>query len=244
MRQLMVSTLCVLWCVGLAGGDWQDGDPYKMHYPQRPDPTGWDVYATWPVNLADDWRCTETGSVSEIHVWGSWWLGLEADITAIYASIRANIPAGEGGIGYSRPGDLLWDGQFLPGAFSVIPGGSGQQGWYEPNTGYTNRPDHDQYHQINIENIDTPFQQTVGEIYWLEISVTTDPTDRYWGWKTSVDHFMDDAVWKEYWMDTWQELRDPVTDESLDLAFVIVPEPVTVVMLACGMAGLVGRRRA
>src|SRR5262245_12758426 len=62
--------------------DWNQGDPFKMHYPQLPEltSTGLDVLATaqGPGSaspskiLADDWLCTFTGPVSDIHIWGSW----------------------------------------------------------------------------------------------------------------------------------------------------------------------------
>jgi hypothetical protein len=42
---------------------------HKMHFPQLPDPTGWDVRA---YCIEDDWQCSETGYVSDIHFWGSW----------------------------------------------------------------------------------------------------------------------------------------------------------------------------
>ena len=51
--------------------DWDPGDDYKMHYPQMPDPEGWDVclVCQW---LADDFGCTETGPITDIHFWISW----------------------------------------------------------------------------------------------------------------------------------------------------------------------------
>ena len=39
------------------------------------------------------------------------------------------------------------------------------------------------------------------------------------GWKTSLEHFRDDAVWGG--PDNWNPLFDPITGETLDLAFVI-----------------------
>ena len=53
-------------------GDWNPGDPCKMHSPQRPDPVGWDVDVTSTVGypmrlLADDFLCTETGPLTGVH---------------------------------------------------------------------------------------------------------------------------------------------------------------------------------
>ncbi len=51
---------------------WQSGDPHKMHFPQLPDVEGWDVDVTYANILADDWKCSETGPVEDIHFWYSW----------------------------------------------------------------------------------------------------------------------------------------------------------------------------
>ena len=59
------------------GNMWRPGDRHKMHFPQLPDESGWDVRATRPVVLGDDWRCSETGWVKDIHFWGSWQKGLQ-----------------------------------------------------------------------------------------------------------------------------------------------------------------------
>ena len=74
------------------------------------------------------------------------------------------------------------------------------------------------------------------------------------GWKTSPEHWNDDAVWADYddsgIVPVWHELRypdgHPRYGESMDLAFVItVPEPGTLVLLATVCVGLlfVWRRR-
>jgi len=74
--------------------NWQPGDPHKMHFAQLPDTTGWDVNATWPVVLADDWECSETGWVKDIHFWGSWRDGIQGEISQFVLSIHEDIPAG------------------------------------------------------------------------------------------------------------------------------------------------------
>jgi hypothetical protein len=85
--------------------------------------------------------------------------------------------------------------------------------------------DHFMYFQINVENIPTPFMQQKDEIYWLEVVIL--PAG-YPGWKTSLDHFRDGAIYWDHVHGQWAELRDPITDESLDLAFVITGGPTAI----------------
>ena len=67
-----VAALLILLATGSAAlADWDEGGPYKMHYPQLPKvDLGWDVClcCQW---LADDFQCTETGTIDDIHLWVS-----------------------------------------------------------------------------------------------------------------------------------------------------------------------------
>lgn len=231
--------------------DWNPGDPHKMHFPQLPDPQGWDVNMTFPKVLADDWRCSETGPVSDLHFWFS----IERDSTQtlaalaaagiVHARIHADIPATP--TSFSRPGELLWERDFPvgPGSAFFRHYGTGNQGWYDPNPPpVVRRPDHINFFQMNIENILDPFVQQLGTIYWLDLSIKLPPsiTDRV-GWKTSLQHFNDDAVWGDFPTPIdWHELRDPITQQSLDLAFVITPEPGMIGLAAIGLLSLLRRR--
>jgi hypothetical protein len=175
-------------------------------------------------------------------------------------SIHKDIPDPDGdGPLYSLPGELEWERDFFPGEFIERhePQYTGDQGFYVPadGTGGAFFPDHHLYHQINIDNIRDPFIQEEGTIYWLDIQVTHNPdtADAWWGWKTTQDHFNDDAVWWDStFQDTasgtvggWRELRDPFNPEiSLDMAFVLTPEPATLIVLALGMLPvLIGKSR-
>ena len=132
----------MVFVAGSARADWDPGDGHKMHYPQLPDPYGWDVLATYPKVLADDWLCTETGPVSDIHLWGSWEGDQPENIEEVGVAIFDNISAGEGGISYSRPGNMLWSTGFGPDQFTLRPYGDGEQGWYDPYRPYEHqRPD-------------------------------------------------------------------------------------------------------
>jgi hypothetical protein len=237
----ILMTLIVVVGLGVpAWADWDVGDPYKMHFPQLPDPEGWDVNATFPKVLADDWMCTETGWVTDIHFWGSWREDFESPIAAIHLSIHDNIPQGPDG--YSIPGEPLWETTLAPGMWIERFWDEGDQGWFDPNTGEYWEHDHFVMWQYNVFlPEDLWFWQEEGTIYWLDISVTPEDPIAQWGWKTSLDHWNDDAVWGDYPVEWWGELHDPINGESLDMAFVITPAPGTLALLA--LAGLASRRR-
>jgi len=95
-------------------GGWQPGDDHKMHFPQLPDEDGWDVNATYPLILADDWECSETGYVKDIHFWGSWKHDYTGVIDSFVLSIHNDIPAGVVPPGiYYNSGDCNQDGVAL-----------------------------------------------------------------------------------------------------------------------------------
>ena len=222
--------------------DWDIGDSYKMHYPQLPDPNGWDVSNTYYTGVADDWLCTESGPVSDIHVWYSWFNDVPDVPEFLHVGIWTDDRTGE----FSKPGTRLWHKDFLvddPGV-SVRPWGTGDQGWYDPVTGFMDPNNHQETWQLNLLiDPQEAFVQTQGNIYWLEVSVKLPlGTESQLGWKTSMsEHFEDDAVWYEVGSPTpaWQEITDPVTGVSLDMAFVITPEPGTLVLLGMASLGLV-----
>ncbi len=231
-----VAAALLMFVAGPASADWFPD--YKMHYPQMPDPNGWDINMTYPKVLADDWQCIESGYVRDIHFWVSWNDDIVGDITGVHLSIHDNDLSGP----YSKPGVELWAGDFLPGDFIVGYWESGDQGWYNPNTGDVLPGNHHDTYQINFNWIDDAFYQEAGQIYWLDVSVVVE--DGEIGWKTSESpQFEDDAVWGDLPVPIWEELVDPITGISLDLAFVITPEPTSLGLLMLGGFALLRRRR-
>lgn len=236
--------------------DWDPADGHKMHYPQMPDPFGWDVNITRVPGVvpqrvvADDWMCSETGPVTDIHFWGSWRQDLKGLVEWIDVTIYSDVPVGQGTLPYSHPGQQLWFQSFHPGEFTERYWGSGDQGWLDPYYQQAIRPDHMGIWQYNITGINVPgaFDQVEGTIYWLAISVRLDPVSPagvQFGWKTSIDHWNDDATWVNLppaGAIPWEELRDPYTGQSLDMAFVITPEPVSLLLLVLGTLMLCRRR--
>ena len=243
---------------------WSVNDPYKMHFPQPPDPNGWDV-AFPPLvptvlqgTLGDDWQCTETGPVSDIHLWVSFRgdrtpltpppLGRVAGTVQIWSNVPA-IPNGDGS--FSHPGDPLWTMFFdtnMPNV-RMDRDGTGEQGWLEPPTSGA-RPDHFQIYQISMLTVD-PYIQQAGETYWLMANLFADDpagtTRVEVGWKTSYLHFQDAAVFYDPSSPVkWLPLSDlPTGTAPLDLAFVIttIPEPATILLIVLGVVGLVAYSR-
>lgn len=198
---------------------WNVGDPHKMHWPQLPDEDGWDVMATEPIVLADDFLCTETGPITDVHFWGSWRNGEVGTIDTFWLSFHRNIPADMNPEGFSKPGETLWETPVPIEFVNVIPiDATVMEGWYDPSQPEILLDDHSEYFQYNIcfwEFLDAAdlFYQMQDSIYWLNISaVTSDPgTAMLWGWKSTEDHWEDDAVWA-YWGELdWQEIYEPGT---------------------------------
>lgn len=248
----MVGALTLLTVAAQA--DWDVGDPHKMHYPQLPDPAGWDVKVDGPNVVADDFLCTEKGPITGIHFWGSWIDDIVGKIDLIHLSIHTDDRTGT----FSKPGDLLWETNIdnsdpSAGSFTLRPWGlpdpSLPQGFYDP---YPQEPltapqNHGQTWQVNLSiPEEAAFEQQEGEIYWLDIHVVSDwvigqPAPQF-GWKTSLDHFEDDAVFEDM-AGEWQELFDPVSGVSMDMAFVVVPEPASIIMILMSGGGFIFVRR-
>lgn len=262
MKRVLVALMMIgalMFLAAPATADWFPGDDHKMHHPQLPDPQGWDVDFIWPNVVADDWKCSQTGPVSDVHLWFS----VERDgpgvppeqilgaLQSIHLSIHKDIPVDESTTGYSMPGELLWERDITQVIVPLIPAGQGDQGWADPLGGIWRRPDHQFFFQANMIEIDRPFIQQEGEIYWLDVSVkmAAGYDGPRIGWKTTKDVWNDDAV---FLLDdatgapAWQELWEygETGGRSLDMAFVITPEPGTVAMLlGAGLMGLLAYAR-
>ena len=222
-----------------AWANWNPGDGHKMHFPQLPDPNGWDIDVVPGNSAADDWRCSASGPVEDIHFWYSWEQDEVGIIDRVDVTIWSNIPAAESPMGFSIPGNPLWTREFLTPELHTQWYGEGTQGFFDAGGGWYPE-DHVNYYQCNIVNIAEPFVQVKDSIYWLELSVLIrDPVATHIGWKTSKDHFMDTAVFRAD--PFWIELIDP-DENMLDLAFVITPEPSGLALVLLGGLMLLRRR--
>ncbi len=190
--------------------------PFKMHFPQRPDELGWDVLATDPQILADDWLCTETGFISGIHFWGSWLDDIEGNILAFDVRIYSDVPGSP-----STPGTLLWQWVAPAGSWTesrIVPGTL--EGWYDPSVPLSLANNHANYFRYDLQPIPDTFFQFYGTIYWLAITAIVEDGTGQWGWKSSIDHFNDAAVWRNG--GPWLDMFEPTSvKQRLDLSFVI-----------------------
>ena len=238
MNVARVCTLLIVVTAVAAGAlaDWIPEDGHKMHFPQLPDPEGWDVGFWWEEAtqgmrmsnmLADDWQCSETGEVTDLHFWVSMQGDLEPQepgmplpftIHTIEFSFYKDLPADpDQGRLYSMPGERIRT--YLASnadAFSVRWVGDGPQGWYNPGSGehvppLDDPPDHINIYQVNIPDLPEPFTQNEGEIYWVQLDVWASDLQGEMarlGWKTADlraypdpftgQSFMDDAVYMEW----------------------------------------------
>lgn len=171
---------------------------------QNPDPTvnGMDVLAG-PTNvngfatmLADDFICTQTGPISDIHIWGSWlndlvdkrptfWIGIWSDVPR-----SNNVP--------SHPGNLLWWQQFSPGQYrSSLFQTVGYESFYNPNPPARLMGADHQIWQYDFFPQDPFVQQgtpALPHTYWLSVVASNVP-NKFFGWKTTRDHYNDFAVY-------------------------------------------------
>ncbi|MHC4527608.1 MAG: DUF7901 domain-containing protein [Planctomycetota bacterium] len=208
---LVCAFVFVIGAAGVTVGDWDPGDGHKMHFPQLPDPCGWDICLAHQF-IADDWECDETGPVTDIHFWVSWKGDIVSPIMvwAVYI-FDADPQTGE-------PNEGVWDlGMAINYDYHERRAGTGKQGWFCPTEGIPYLNDHNDFYQINITDIENPYIQQEGRHYWLAIRAFGSEVFPV-GWKTSQDHFGMGALWT-YDGATW----GPVAPggEPQDLAFVI-----------------------
>jgi hypothetical protein len=207
----------VLFAAGTALADWNIGDPNR--WAQLPNMSGQDIE---PL-LADDWLCTQSGPVTDVHFWTFNYSLYTNDPfpsgVPIYMTISSNNP-NYNELAYSAPDLQLWDRYFQPGEYTVREWGTSH--W-----------------QFNITDIKNPFPQKEGQTYWLGLRIQLGDNPHLF-WNYTDDGHMDKAVY-------WTYLENPTNPSWFpiggDLAFVITPEPATVCLLGLGSLTLLGRNR-
>lgn len=202
---------------GLA--DWPDNNTNVAKWYQFPDRSsnGYDILAGapplgpagsgMPIILADDFQCTRSGPITDIHIWGSW-LGLTGPTNLppipITLGIWTDVPAvtNSTSITNSHPGTLLWSQTFAPGQYQVRPVASVPDGetFWNPDPAPVGLILGSEFiiWQYNFYPTN-PFVQQVGTNYWLSMTAgSADPAGTpgpLFGWKTTAtNHWNDDAV--------------------------------------------------
>ena len=240
MKRLIVLAVVLLLTVP-AAADWYPGQPAKwVQYPDLA-PTGMDVNTSSPFYLlADDFLCTETGPITDIHIWGSWYHdylpgGFDPYGVTFTLSLHADIPDSQSPTGYSMPGEILWIREFHGPAGDFVPmiwEEGIDEGWMEPPDSYEFPGDHVCWqYNFFIDEAEAFIQEGTPDnpvVYWLDVQASPLDGQAWFGWKTSLDHWNDDAVWgygPEPYFGPWFELiyppQHPWWGESIDLAFVI-----------------------
>lgn len=200
-----------------------DNDGAK--YVQLPNFQGLDVWNNGPYVLADDFVCTNTGPISDIHLWGSW-LGDQPPDTNIgfWIAIYDDVPVNATN-NFSHPGNLLWNEQFTPGQYIQSFWGTGSESFLDPGPPNNLGPESNiWYYCFYPTNIFT--QQgsaSAPKIYWLMVYASG--TTRQYGWKTTTVVSNDVSVHAP-WPGSppignpgWTPTLQSPTGGTLDLAF-------------------------
>src|SRR5262245_50170801 len=214
--------------------------PAHAHWPntndtkfvQFPDTSsnGMDIFLkNFPTILADDFICTNTGPISDIHLWLSSLqnfptTGAQFELS-IWSDVQADPTTGQ----LSHPGVRLWSETFNPGDYSIVVAYTNlNETFWDLDPVTFMGPDNTLF-QYNFYP-KQPYTQTGNPtnhvIYWLGVSMVGN--DPFQGWKTSTNHLGPDfAVLGHYAganVTDWRTLYDPrvpANSVGLDFSFAL-----------------------
>ena len=198
--------------------------------------------------MADDWLCNATGTVTDIHWWGSYWAPYPAEPYSDYSDSRPNAPAG----GITGFNITIWnDVQVGPNNPYSHPGTMRQEitGTANEQLDYTiTDPSGFLTHSVYKYNVDLSsndqFRQDAGNIYWLSIQAILPDLEKQWGWHETTSIHNDIGVMKKGVESSWF-----IPCGGHDMAFELttaVPEPSGILAILSGLGGILGvafRRR-
>jgi hypothetical protein len=150
-----------------------------------------------PWVLADDFICTNTGKISDIHIWGSWLNDVVASNTltfwlAMYTDMPSNAATP-----FSQPGSLIWSQCFNPGQYIETLWSPASESFLDPGPPSFVGPDTQAWYYCFYPT-NPPTQQgnaTAPQTYWL-VAFAFSPTGTFgsYGWKTTTNVQHDTSV--------------------------------------------------
>ncbi len=191
---------------------------------------GVDVQDTHGIVLADDFLCTNTGYITDIHLWGSWSNDLAGSISNFYLFIYSDVPVGPNNPnGFSYPGSLLWHQTFPPGQYSSNTYTNGNESFWDPSN-YVVGGDSTVWQFCFVPPATNLFYQTgtpaSSNVYWLVAYAGGIPNTNDYGWKSSTSNWNDAAVWGgwnnalQQPVGNWMPMSNPTNSiQQLDLSF-------------------------
>src|SRR5882672_5247319 len=196
---------------------------------------GQDVLASRDMTLADDFRCTDTGPISDIHIWGSWLRDTVGTNATFTLGIWSDIPAVTNATGRYRssPGNVLWSQTFGPGEYAQCFYTNVNETFYDPSVPAILGPDSNIFYYCFFPTNRFVQQGTSAKPtnYWLSVNVQPPAgAQPLFGWHTSATSYNDDAVWFKGPVlpfvpppAAWNEMFD-LQGRSLNLAFKITTD--------------------
>lgn len=157
---------------------------------------GWNehsFYTEGPV-VADDFLCSDTRPITDVHWWGSYegWL---ADVSPpqelapvmFHVGLWTDVPISKNGV-FSHPGEMIKEWVVSLGDLSEEAVGCDYYPEYTSETCFL--------YNFNIPEGDWFSQDEGPNIYWVSIAAMYDtlPEILRWGWKTRDHFFNDEAV--------------------------------------------------
>lgn len=245
MKRLLVSVMVACSWTAFAYGN-------GVKWTQLPDltPNGIDIfsYNYAPIGVADDFICTATGPITDLHIWGSWLGDQVGQNPSFGLCIFADVPAQPGAP--SHPGASLWYQLLAPSNSQLYATVTPSEWFWDPRGQAIPNGDTQVWQYDFLIPEAAAFQQMQDSIYWLTV------VSEIWGfgWKTrdpQDGHFNDDAAWSPSYLGPWTELRYPMVHpyegQSIDMAFelttTVVPVPGAVVLAMIGVCCISGWRR-
>ena len=203
-----------------------------VQYPDLQSGFGLDVSATSPnvanglLTLADDFKCTVVGPITNIQFWASFNNDMPPGANTFVVSIWSDAPKGPNG--FSQPFIRLWSQTYNPGDYlPPMPAGTGTEHFYDPTT--STPPSSESVvwlYSFDVFPTNTFCQQGQGTVYWVSVASLSPPAAYWqWGWKTSTNHWGDTGVWGKVDPNSanllvpWQPLFNPLVTAA-------VPAPV------------------